>query len=65
MIDAHSLTGLVAVILKVFVVNCTVVFEDNNAKTVGGASGFSFNVKEVIVFAEENAGAEGLVGRGA
>jgi hypothetical protein len=65
MIDARSLPGLVAVVLEVFVVNCAVVFEDNNAKTVGGASGFSFIVEKVIVFAEENAGAEGLVERGA
>jgi hypothetical protein len=65
MIDACSLPGLVAVVLEVFVVNCAVVCEDNNAKTVGGASGFSFVVEEVIVFAKENAGAEGLVRRGA
>jgi hypothetical protein len=65
MIDAHSLPGLVAVVLEVFVVKCAIVCEDNNAKTIGGASGFSFVVKEVIVFTEENAGAEGLVGRGA
>ncbi len=65
MIDACSLPGLVAVVLEVFIVNCAVVCEDNNAKTVGGASGFPFVVEEVIVFAEENAGAEGLVGRGA
>jgi hypothetical protein len=65
MIDARSLPGLVTVVLEVFVVNCAIVCEDNNAKTIRGASGFPFVVEEVIVFAKENTGAEGLVGRGA
>jgi hypothetical protein len=65
MIDACSLPGLFTVVCEVFVVDCAVVCEDNNAKTVGGASGFSFSVEEIVVFTEEDAGAEGLVGRGA
>ncbi len=65
MIDACSLPGLFTVICEVFVVDCAIICEDNNAKTLGGASGFSFTVKEIVVFAEEDAGAEGLIGRGA
>ncbi len=65
MIDACSFPGLFTVVCEVFVVDCAVVCEDNNAKTIGGASGFSFVVEEIVVFAKEDTGAEGLVGRGA
>jgi hypothetical protein len=61
-VGTRSLSDLFAAAGKIFVVNCAVVCEDNDTKTVGGASGFPFLVEEVIVFAEEDAGAEGLVG---
>ncbi len=61
-VGTRSFSDLFAAAGEIFAVNCAVVCEDNDTKTVGEASGFPFVVEEVIVFAEEDAGTERLVG---
>ncbi len=42
-----------------------VAVKNNDAKTVGGASGFSFVVNEIVFLAKEDAATKWLAGRGA
>jgi hypothetical protein len=51
-VGARTCSGLVAVVLEVFVLNCAVVSEDDNTEADGGASGFTFFVKKVVFFAK-------------
>jgi hypothetical protein len=51
-VGARTCRGLVAVVLEIFVLNCAVVLEDENTESNGGASGFTFFVEKVVIFAE-------------
>ncbi len=51
-VGARTCRGLVTVVLEIFVVNCAVVLEDENTEADGGASGFTFFIKKVVIFSE-------------
>jgi hypothetical protein len=48
-----------------FLLTLVVAVKNNDAKTVGGASGFPFIVDEIVFLAKEDAAAKWLAGRGA
>jgi hypothetical protein len=48
-----------------FLLALVVAIKNNDAKTIGGASGFPFVVDEIVFLAKEDAAAKCLAGRGA
>ncbi len=48
-----------------FLLALVIAVKNNDAKTIGGASGFPFVVDEMVFLAKEDAAAKWLAGRGA